>query len=110
MTTWVEISSVVDGMVMVEEIDEEVEEVPEMDEDKRIKAILRYAKMLQYSTSIILVTFKDDADMAEELTEVVDRLCEILGLLGIGNMDEAERLNIELVKKIKNHVDCQSTT
>ena len=27
MTTWVEISSVVDGMVMVEEIDEEVEEV-----------------------------------------------------------------------------------
>ncbi len=43
-----------------------------MDEDKRIKAILRYAKMLQYSTSIILVTFKDDADMAEELTEVVD--------------------------------------
>jgi hypothetical protein len=25
--TWVEISSVVDGMVMVEEIDEEVEEV-----------------------------------------------------------------------------------
>ena len=56
------------------------------------------------------MTFKDDADMAEELTEVVDRLCEILGLLGIGNMDEAERLNIELVKKIKNHVDCQSTT
>ena len=53
-----------------------------MDEDKRMKAILRYAKMLQYSTSIILVTFKD----------------------------EAERLNIELVKKIKNHVDCQSTT
>ena len=75
----------------------------EMDEDKRMKAILRYAKMLQYSTSIILVTFKDDADMAEELTEVVDRLCEILGLLGIGNMDEAERLNIELVKKIKSH-------
>jgi len=110
MTTWVEISSVVDGMVMVEEIDEEVEEVAEMDEDKRMKAILRYAKMLQYSTSIILVTFKDDADMAEELTEVVDRLCEILGLLGIGNMNEAERLNIELVKKIKNHVDCQSTT
>jgi len=27
MTTWVEISSVVDGMVMVEEIDEEVEEM-----------------------------------------------------------------------------------
>jgi len=27
MTTWFEISSVVDGMVMVEEIDEEVEEV-----------------------------------------------------------------------------------
>ena len=76
---------------------------PEMDEDKRMKAILRYAKMLQYSTSIILVTFKDDADMVEELTEVVDRLCEIVGLLGIGNMDEAERLNIELVKKIKNH-------
>ena len=83
---------------------------PEMDEDKRIKAILRYAKMLQYSTSIILVAFKDDADMTGELTEVVDRLCEIVGLLGIGNMDEAERLNIELVKKIKNHVDCQSTT
>jgi len=40
MTTWFEISSVVDGMVMVEEIDEEVdeeideevEEVAEMDE------------------------------------------------------------------------------
>jgi len=76
---------------------------PEMDEDKRMKAILRYAKMLQYSTSIILVTFKDDADMVEELTECVDQLCEIVGLLGIGNMDEAERLNIELVKKIKNH-------
>lgn len=110
MTTWVEISSVVDGMVMVEEIDEEVEEVPEMDEDKRIKAISRYANMLTYSTDILLVAFKDDADMAEELTEVVDRLCEILGLLGIGNTNEAERLNIELVKKIKNHVDCQSTT
>ena len=68
-----------------------------MDKDKRMKAILRYAKMLQYSTSIILVTFKDDADMAEELTEVVDRLCEILGLLGMGNTNEAERLNIELV-------------
>jgi hypothetical protein len=27
ISTWVEISSVVDGMVMVEEIDEEVEEV-----------------------------------------------------------------------------------
>ena len=81
-----------------------------MDEDKRIKAILRYAKMLQYSTSIILMTFKDDADMVEELTEVVDRLCEILGLLGMGNTNEAERLNIELVKKIKSHVDCQSTT
>ncbi len=26
MTTWVEISSVVDGMVMVEEIDEEIDE------------------------------------------------------------------------------------
>jgi hypothetical protein len=26
-----------------------------------------------------------------------------LSLLGIGNMDEAERLNIELVKKIKSH-------
>jgi len=110
MTTWVEISSVVDGMVMVEEIDEEVEEVAEMDEDKRIKAISRYANMLTYSTDILLVAFKDDADMAEELTEVVDRLCEILGLLGIGNTNEAERLNIELVKKIKNHVDCQSTT
>lgn len=110
MTTWVEISSVVDGMVMVEEIDEEVEEWPEMDEDKRIKAISRYANMLTYSTDILLVAFKDDADMAEELTEVVDRLCEILGLLGIGNTNEAERLNIELVKKIKNHVDCQSTT
>ena len=110
MTTWVEISSVVDGMVMVEEV-EEVEEVwPEMDEDKRIKAISRYANMLTYSTDILLVAFKDDADMAEELTEVVDRLCEILGLLGIGNTNEAERLNIELVKKIKNHVDCQSTT
>jgi len=36
MTTWVEISSVVDGMVMVEEIDEEVEEVAELDEDKRV--------------------------------------------------------------------------
>ena len=81
-----------------------------MDEDKRIKAILRYAKMLTYSTSILLVAFKDDADMVEELTEVVDRLCEILGLLGMGNMDEAERLNIELVEKIKNHADCQSTT
>ena len=81
-----------------------------MDEDKRIKAISRYANMLTYSTDILLVAFKDDADMAEELTEVVDRLCEILGLLGIGNMNEAERLNIELVKKIKNHVDCQSTT
>ena len=110
MITWVEISSVVDGMVMVEEV-EEVEEVwPEMDEDKRIKAISRYANMLTYSTDILLVAFKDDADMAEELTEVVDRLCEILGLLGIGNTNEAERLNIELVKKIKNHVDCQSTT
>lgn len=74
-----------------------------MDEDKRIKAILRYANMLTYSTSIILVTFKDDADMVEELTECVDRLCEILGLLGMGNTNEAERLNIELVKKIKSH-------
>ena len=74
-----------------------------MDEDKRIKAILRYAKMLTYSTSILLVAFKDDADMAEELTECVDQLCEIVGLLGMGNTDEAERLNIELVKKIKSH-------
>jgi len=74
-----------------------------MDEDKRMKAILRCAKMLQYSTSIILVTFKDDADMVEEMTECVNRLCEILSLLGIGNMDEAERLSIELVKKIENH-------
>lgn len=41
-----------------------------MDEDKRIKAILRYAKMLTYSTSILLVTFKDDADMVEESDEV----------------------------------------
>ena len=73
-----------------------------MDEDKRIKAILRCAKMLTYSTSI-LVAFKDDVGMAEELTECIDRLCEIVGLLGIGNMDEAERLNIELVKKIKSH-------
>lgn len=53
-----------------------------MDEDKRIKAISRYANMLTYSTDILLVAFKD----------------------------EAERLNIELVKKIKSHVDCQSTT
>ena len=74
-----------------------------MDEDKRIKAILRCAKMLTYSTSILLVAFKDDAGMAEELTECVDQLCEIVGLLGMGNTDEAERLTIELVKKIKSH-------
>ena len=74
-----------------------------MDEDKRIKAILRCAKMLTYSTSILLVAFKDDAGMAEELTKCVDQLCEIVGLLGMGNTDEAERLNIELVKKIKSH-------
>ena len=49
------------------------------------------------------ISRKDDADMVEELTECVDQLCEIVGLLGIGNMDEAERLNIELVKKIKSH-------
>ena len=79
-----------------------------MDEDKRMKAILRYAKMLQYSTSIILVTFKDDADMAEELTEVVDRLCEILGLLGMGNMDEAKRLSIELIKEIEHNTELES--
>jgi len=82
----------------------------EITNGKKYWFALPYAKMLQYSTSIILVTFKDDADMVEELTECVDQLCEIVGLLGIGNMDEAERLNIELVKKIKNHVDCQSTT
>ena len=73
-----------------------------MDEDKRMKAILRCAKMLQYSTSI-LVAFKDDVGMAEVLTECVDQLCEIVGLLGMGNTDEAERLNIELVRKIKSH-------
>ena len=80
----------------------------EMAEDKRINAIAVCADVLMYSIEDMRTTFKGDADMVEEITKYVDRICEILGLLGMGNMDEAKRLNIELIKEIEHKMELES--
>ncbi len=77
-------------------------------EDKRINAIAVSAGVLTYSIEDMRTTFKGDADMVEEITKYVDRICEILGLLGMGNMDEAKRLSIELIKEIEHNRELES--
>lgn len=79
-------------------------------EDKRIRAIANCVDVLTLSIDAMRTSFKDDEIMVKEITNYIDRTCEMLGLLGRREIAEANRLSIKLTKEIEHNMEVERET
>ena len=79
----------------------------EYTEEQRIDAISNYADMLRIAIDAMRTVSNDDENIVKEITEYVDKTCEVLRYLGEGQIDEARQLGEQLVNEIEHDLEIE---
>lgn len=72
----------------------------DLDEERRLDLIRGCAKAIVMSIDEMKNTFENDDEMREEITDYINKICNAMGRLGTGNVDDATRQLNELMKEV----------